>query len=221
MLGWWLSATFLVSGYLHVHVLYGHFGVDVGDFFHVTDYVSSSIDQLRHAAVGMLGWLLGAQPWQTASPAVSVYRHERFWQGSITSWLTIVAFVALVALSYAPGDEGFQLLRWMPLIAISIAYVPVVLLSRRFHGTGVMIFLAVFTIGFTSSLLGGAHLRIAEVKDNPGSAFVVHTAERTYTHHSWSIIGGNSRYLFLYSKGRGVEIVPVARVDDMRVGPGR
>ena len=57
------TSLFLVSGFLYTKFLYGSFGLNVGDFFTASDYISSSVDVLipvfLSTALGILGMLWG------------------------------------------------------------------------------------------------------------------------------------------------------------------
>ena len=57
------SALFFVSGYLYNWSILGHFGVEVRDYFSLSDYVAASVEGIRHSlfatAFAILGGFIG------------------------------------------------------------------------------------------------------------------------------------------------------------------
>ena len=55
----WISLLLIFSGYYYTSILYSKLGIDSDRFFSVGDYISSSINQLPHAAYGIAAYFVG------------------------------------------------------------------------------------------------------------------------------------------------------------------
>lgn len=204
----WVSLLLILTGYVHTHFVYGRFGIDVDQFFSLNDYLASTIKEITSVFFHMVFVFIAA---------IDLYRNERAWElyksgrGRI-AWLLYALSVFLLFDLFVKGNlRPGPLYGTVSMSAIVVARRPVFYLVRRYFkkSTDISIGLMIL-IGFFSGITFRACSQISEIEQGrPGMEFEIETPTRKFTQENFTFIGGNSRYIFLRTEERGVEIIPV------------
>ena len=204
----WVSLLLILTGYVHTYFVYGRFGIDVDQFFSLNDYLASTIEEITSVFFHMVCALI---------TAIGFYRNERAWElyksgrGRIAWLLYVLSVFLLFDLVFMGNIRPGPLYGTVSVSAIVVTRRPVFYLVRRYFKkpTGISIVLMIL-IGFFSGIAFRAYSQISEIEQGrPGMEFEIETPTRKFTHENFTFIGGNSRYIFLRTEGRGVEIIPV------------
>ena len=119
------SSIFLISGFAYNRIFFGQLGIDVSDFFSITDYLASSIDMLASTlistSIGMMFF------WWGVSSAVNNYLHEEQFEtmnrkvdyaGYFLLTNVIICTIGIVTYAYKTGEISTLFL--YPLVLILI-----------------------------------------------------------------------------------------------------
>ena len=102
------SSLFLISGYLYDKYYLGAFGIDVSKYFVLSDYLASSIEGLRYAAVaaisGLIWMYLGVH--QASRKSYAQIEYERSIKDYTPALFVIIAILNLV-MGYVFGGKDF------------------------------------------------------------------------------------------------------------------
>ena len=220
----WISILLIVGGYLHITVLYRHFGIDPGNFFLVSDYISSSIEELRHSVTGSIAYLLGVAFHHRNEPTITKYEYEqrrrRERWGILFFWGTSVIFLAAV---YNESWFPHITLVTVPnstIVAIyGAVFFPIGFVSSRYFKKSVTVFaVSMLFVLFFASLLVTTYKKIEDIENGEASRnFEIEVGSKQYTGDNARLIGSNARFVFLLSVDERIEVIPVTRISRFRL----
>lgn len=207
----WISILFVFSGYVHISILYGHFGLEPSNFFSIGDYLASSISQVPHAVYGVVGLAMGViHVYRNLPAATEPYRKQ---QARRSLWSSGLMFVVCAGLSLSLYAHSLML-PLIPVFAMGATGGVVMVFARKYFRNPIAVYVAMmFLVGFFTSMLIGAHESIVEIEggENMGT-FVVKTTDAEYSSGSSQFMGSNSKYVFLYVNNEGIKVIPLDEV---------
>jgi len=208
-----ISAAFTVAGFFYCRLYYGHFGIPVEGVFTLSDYLSSSIQQIWSVVFASVPWFLGTARGYVVQPMTSDAEKDLL----KTSWLltdflmTVAAVLLMFQLYLVLPVEFFKSL---PLVAIIGAYYFLsVEQFNYFKSPRNAYILGLFLLTFGVSIYGQAKAAIFEVEMNGGIEFDLDSVSGKYTRgNGYHFVGGNSHYFFVLDSGANqVQIIPKDR----------
>ena len=218
----WFTSALICAGYLHTSIVYRDFGIEPARFFSVGDYLAASLEQISHAFFALLGYLSGAivgyrnQAMLTKYEIEEYLRKERFerlyWFALGGGGLLIVYFYwdLFVALPFT------HVLLVVCLLAAT--HIPLgIIAGRYFQNADTAHILSAALVIFFGSMYFAAQIRIGEIRNQEtGVHFELGKGTKTYTHEDYDIIGSNSRYMFIWDRKGGVEVIAMDALDRIR-----
>ena len=212
-----LSIMFVIAGYFHISLLYGHFNVDTSQFFLISDYLASSVEKIQHALYSLSGFAFGILYGFRIDPTITKYERQRY-----TSWwkemYTFVPGVIYLFLAYVPIVPSFHIStspQWVMLPIILVSQTPIFFISIRYFKNGRFVYslcMAV-TISF-SSLYTSALVEVDKIEGGrPEMIFEIQSGGQKYTDQDSVFIGSNSRYIFLYNNHKNTRIIPLNQIE--------
>ena len=221
----WISVVFLLGGYVHLSILYAEFGIDVVDYFLIGDYISSSVDQIQSALVGVIGFFLGMVRRHLTEQTISKDQSNRRARIDNHIWLVVFAISILYICicwnrSFFP-NVTFQtslLATWLSVIFVGL--VSIGYLCRRYfrEPAAISVFAMAVMFFFTNLIMVTyGEINAIKAKDAP-VPFTLRAGDVQFTEQQSRIIGSNSRFLFLYKTDGRTEIIPVSRIDAISLG---
>lgn len=226
LISFMLPAMFIAAGYLHISVLYGHFDIDTSQFFSMRDYLAGSIEQIRHALYGLVGFALGVLCQFINAPTMAQDERQKY----VNSWKRTHIYFSALAYLYlffvfvpifpiqisADPPLTISADRLLTTLAIMSAFwLPIIFISTRYFKNSYIVysFLMALTI-FFSSLYTSTLAKIDEIESGrPGMTFEIRSEEKKYTDQDSIFIGSNSRYVFLYHKEeKNTRIIPLTQI---------
>ena len=208
----WISLLIVVSGYFHTSVLYGKLGIDYDQFYSVGDYISSSVNQLPHALVGVAAFAVGIiYAHRKLSTETKNERAQFRRQVGWFSTLFCVSCIGLLILLYVKS----LFLPIIPILAIGATQPVVIYVSGKYFRKSLPVYIGMmFLIIFFSGIYAAAHSRFEEIMAGEvNREFELKISGRTYTETDFHIIGSNSQYMFLYSREGAIEVIPLSKVE--------
>ena len=213
-----LSLIFVISGYLYTKIVYGHFGVDASQFFTLGDYLAGSINQIWFALAAITLYL---------SIVVFMYRRnleydtEPFFKdahkfpGALAIVLIIlIGFFAFLRLAYVREWVIFWFLVPMSFILVENRVARIV--ARFFNNPFQVTAAVMLALLFSVSIVSQSVRKIVSVeKSREQKTFVVQTADKEFTNEEFVFLGRNQRYIFLFKKGAGTQIIPLEQIKEM------
>jgi len=205
-----------VSCYMHASIFYGHFGIDVSQFFSMKDYLVTSIYSMKQAVFGILGCTLGLlHAYRNMNTRTKHERERKERVAKFTDWWIYAHLAALLYAGYRYNISVF----WMtfPVAAFAFTALPIGSFARRyFQKPDTISFGMMIAVMITSSFFSAAHLRILDVKDARNeNAFLIETTVQHFTNEHHVFLGGSERYIFLLNKNGGTEIIPQGEIKKM------
>ena len=219
-----LSALFLVSGYLYSRAFLGYFGVEVANYFSLSDYIAASMEGIRYSVVatvfGSLGGFLGVH-------SISRMSYAQAAKTTIYRRINFVLFAALIwggaAIAYFHDLEAFY--RLAALSILSLSFWPVGWLVRHYFEDKdwtLAYFLILSALTFSLHLFASVRTDIHRIEywevsdlNQYDISFKEPVAFNTET---TALLAANSRYLFLRDTATGkVYIIPTDQVQNISV----
>ena len=205
------SSLFLISGYLYDRYYLGAFGIDVSKYFVLADYLSSSIEALRYAAVaaisGLVWMFLGIHHTSRMSYAQIEYEHSIIKNQSI---LFVIIAVLSLLMGYVIGGDQFY--HGLLLFVIIISYFGIGEIAHKYFKEPIQaIFVMAFTTIFFSYLYYSAANTVYEMRH--GSIKDLKKWEFTFSSNVQSdqdrlvLLAGNSGYFFFWDVKEKVSII--------------
>ncbi|ELK8501261.1 hypothetical protein RV040_004843 [Vibrio alginolyticus] len=208
-----ISTLFFISGFLYTKVFFHWFDINVGDFYTVQDYVSSSIDVISTTAMSALTGLL------SVGYGVIHGFNNVLWEGQFdtkekkkdyilplavfTSLLLVVLFI------YETGTFPSKLL--IPVVLAAILFISNRISIWKYIENKIPVMAVCVVIVFFFLHLGiQIKDNIEEVKGNDyGPPYALNFKEGYEKYEKMSFVTSNSNYVFLLNKeSKSVEIVP-------------
>jgi hypothetical protein len=213
-----MSAVFVISGYLYTHYFYSMFGMDVSLFFTISDYLAASIEQIRYGAIsaglGLFSFMINLR-WTSMQSRLqlSTTSARRQKEVKLVRALGLVALVASVAGAYL-GNPDFGLMRLA--VAILAGWIASSLAEKFFQRPLPVMAGTIALLTFAGFIAIEAYKNRAEIlsKATVGSDSArVHLKEAVFANQEKAIlVGANSNYFFLLSN-RIVHAVPRDKVE--------
>lgn len=217
------SISFIVAGYWYTSIVYRHFGIDPTQFFSVSDYVASSIEQIQHTLLGLTAYFLGMlQAWRTRytmSYQTRLKGAQQQFKSDVLIFALSLFFLITIILEH--GILSSITLDAYPsqarLAAIGVSQLPIVYVSiSYFKNSQTAYALLMFLTIFFSSLYIGSQERIEEIEsDDSGIRFVMDVGADRTEKESSAVIGSNSTFLFLVSDDGNVEVIPWHQIESL------
>lgn len=192
-----LSPFFLISGYIYDHYFLGHFGLDTSQYFSISDYLSSSIEQIRSCFISAIlaigSMYLGAHHGSLQTSDVRQQEHR--------SWNRMLAFTNLVTalaliVNYFIPSPAFPFLISLAIYVLAYDFLPYIA-ERFFIDKRKALFLLMFFVVFSASMYSaiGASIYAVEHKTQLG---VTTAYESDIDLSKFVLLSANSSYLFFY-----------------------
>ena len=218
----WFSVLFVASAYFQTQMVYSRFGVDVGNFFSISDYLAVSVDQLQGALLMAVVCCAGAV--YAARTSTMRSRSEQVQRDVSRDRLDLVLKGGLLA-AYPIGYFTDTLRLWplLPVSVLALFGVPITRLAFRYFGSEIRAVILLFTlVVFASSSFASGWDRIREFEREGTSVDFradvdFGSAPKIYDARTSTLLGVNSQYLFLVARDGAVEIIPLSRVKRMKV----
>lgn len=215
----WFPAVFIVAAYIYTSALYGHFGIDVTKFFSMNDYVAISLKEIFKASWLVCAFFVGfVRAYRDPRAQVTQHRSEKRRYGHIVRY--ILCCLSLLTILY---NEEFFLEIIEPIVTIHILYIAiplVVFVSHRYFKNSMYVFCILFgLVALSSSFYISKKTRIRSIEQGYSSIdFEIESANKKFTQENFTFIGGNSRYIFLYStKDSNVEVLPIKSTRNIKM----
>jgi len=206
-------AVLSVSGYIHVSILFGHFGVDASKFFLLGDYLAASVNHIKYTVPAMLGFAWGTlHGYRRVSMLTKPEIEHNRRVGKIEDimlWSTIVLIVAMYAMS-VPVPPLFAA---MGVVFLASTVAP--FLARRYFKNPIpalsfLMFIAIF-FAFLHVQTKREIARIESWETN--GQFQIYTANQKFTDENYIFLGGSGQYIFLLSRDGQAEIIPRHKIN--------
>ena len=208
-----ISTLFFISGFLYTKVFFYWFGINVGDFYTIQDYVSSSIDVISTTAISALSGLVSvaygaSHGWNNVLWDGQFERKER--KKDYILPLAVFTSLLLVALFiYETGTFPSKLL--IPVVLAAVLFISNRISIWKYIENKIPVMAVCVVIVFFFLHLGiQIKDNIEEVKGNDyGPPYALNFKEGYEKYEKMSFVTSNSNYIFLLNKeSKSVEIVP-------------
>jgi len=209
-----VAATLSVSGYIHVSILLGHFGVDVSKFFLLGDYLAASVNHIKYTVPAMLGFALGAlhsyrEFRMLTKPEVEHERRIGKIQDRIV-WGSVIGGVAIMyvmSVPVRPIDVALGVIVLIGAIAPSLA--------RRYFKKPFSAYSSImFATIFFALLYAQTKQEIARIEaGETNGQFQVYTVNQKFTDENYIFLGGSGQYIFLLGRDGQAEIIPRHKIN--------
>jgi hypothetical protein len=206
-----ISGFFIITGYLYDHFLFGEFGIEVSNFFTLSDYLASSIEGLRFSAMGagiaLITYFLGVHRFTRKSYAQIKFEQRRRYYADYLFFLAMLAFAIR---AYVQNLEIFYDVSLMLIILISMFFVPRIAI-KYFKEPLIAIFVLVFISSYSAYMFSSIERTIYRLKYYP----MVELEQYDFKfkenipkdESDLMLFGANSNYLFFLDKDRKAFII--------------
>ncbi|VAW73735.1 hypothetical protein MNBD_GAMMA14-2377 [hydrothermal vent metagenome] len=214
------SMMFLVSGFLYQYFVLGHFGVNVSDFFSITDYIASSTEVILPSVIatvfGLLPALFGLA--HRAQKTAIQEQYDIKEKGPSTLDLIMYAIgptlVFLLFLDYHLNEkvyvEGVTVLVLWGFIIVFVKFN----LKNYFNNSAPVSFGLLAIVIFSLKITDRIHsdIKIIEAGEYKNEYQISFTS--TYNEfHGYRFVSSNSTYIFLYDADNNrISVIPTSGV---------
>ncbi len=208
------AAALSVSGYLHVSILFGHFGIDASKFFLLGDYLAASVNHVKYTAFAMLGFALGTLHGYRELPMLTkpeVERNRRMGKiQDIILWGAIIGGTATMYVMSVPVPPSTVALG---VIVLTSTVAPS--LARRYFKNPIPVSSFIMFIAiFFALLVAQTKQEIAKIEaGETNGQFQVYTVNQKFTDENHIFLGGSERYIFLLGRDGQAEIIPRQKIN--------
>ena len=216
----WFPAVFIVAAYIYTSALYGHFGIDVTKFFSMNDYVAISLKELFKASWLVFAVFIGfVRAYRDPRARATQHRSKRRRYSHIVRY--VLFCLSLLTILY--NEEFFLEIEIMEtIVTIHILYIAiplVVFVSDHFKNSMYVFCILFGLVALSSSFYVSKKTRIRSIEQGYSSIdFEIESANKKFTQENFTFIGGNSRYIFLYStKDSNVEVLPIKSTSNIKM----
>ena len=213
------SILCLFAGYLHIKIIYAHYEIETNYYFAIEDYLRSSFDQIVYAIVGVLyvGWR--QMKYHVEFPADPRPVQERS-QRAVKRWHTYILILAaiMLVLPFVVDDEIIEryarsrnLAVFVVLLFIIHYYVlPRIAVYFESLAPIYALFGSFIFLGMVTTNAFSERYRIdSKISDK---TFEFEYRDLHYSTSAYTLIGLNSKYLFLLTEDNSVEIFPIDKI---------
>ncbi len=210
-----LSMVFLFSGWLFNGMYLGRFGLDIGRYFGLSDYLAASIEGLVPAASSVIITFLmqGLMHNRTRLQAL----HLQLGLGWLNALLNLLMFSAMALFFWSTATE--PALSRLSLVYTAVLVIPLLiipLISGYFSKPSRDSLFATFLVIYGAVLWFSAEIRALKIERPSASRAVVTLASAPEQPRALRVLSGNSLYLFLLEDNRDVLVVPIEEVLSVR-----
>lgn len=217
-----ITPLFLLTGYLYNYFFWNNFGLDISKFFSVSDYISSSIDNIRYVIVSCLLPMISCYAGVFTSSRKYIDEREASTVSLNLPEKLILTFAILGApLGYYINNNDLLVVSIFLLIVIAFThYLIPVLSTKLFKNPIEASFLFLFILYFVSYLSFSIYSDIEDI-DNK-QFYKNHKHEVTLIEDNSEIegyyfISANSSFYFFINKQKDLIIIPSYRVKSVRI----
>ena len=215
----WISALFILAGYLHTSFVYKHFGIEINQFFSINDYLAGSVKEIQSALLSVSGFFVAILIEHRNKETRTKYEVNQIIRSSqiveLLSWIGFLVF--LYHLYSGSLDSG---LRTMASFFIMIvASRPIFYVVKRYIKNPTTVYpVLLILVFFFSSLWLSADSKIQDIKNgNSGMNFEIEAGTKKFTQEKSVFIGGTSRYIFLRAKEGNIDIIPIEKIERIKI----
>ena len=220
----WFSLFFLLAGYTYTRSVYGYFGVDVSNFFSMSDYLAVSIEEITNCFAIFIGILIGALLEHRSEKTRTEYEIRDTSVGQLLSYCFKYLFCLFILYHMYKGTFPLEFVKMFgPLPVMIVASLPIYFIAARyFKNPRYLSIVLLSLVGFFSGIHLNSKMSIKNIKEgHSGMTFEIKAESREFTQENFSFIGGNSRYIFLHSKEGSVEIVPIESAERIKISTAK
>ena len=207
------STLFLFSGYLFNTILFGHFGLPVGRYFGLSDYLAASIDGLIPATIAVV-FVVVLQLLVKSRVRLKALQNRlgKTWRHTGETVLIFGALTFLWTLQDASDQQRIQIIYTL-MIGFPMLLLPSILAFslRPARDTVLLSFAAVY---LAITWFSAERRYINLMGSDQGTEITLAAAPNKAL--PWRVISGNSLYLFLLNEEQEVVAVPVQQVVSIR-----
>jgi len=205
------STLFLISGFAYNKIFFGSLGLNVGDFFGVSDYIASSVDILTatiiSSVLGIAFFFWGLSSGLSEELHAEQFETERKGENYVIPLIVVTSAIGLVAHSYRTGELlNIFLYPLVFFVAFHIFYrLPIwKYIENKAIVGAVLISVLFFTLHLGLKIKD--NLRDIESGHYEGPYAV--TFKKVYKKYSkHQFVAGNSNYIFLWDSDNSKIIV--------------
>ena len=208
-----------VAGFLYAYIVYGHFGIQVTQFFTLDDYLAANIEEIWDAFIAISLYPIAVLIMYRRGIQFGndfVFMHFRKLPVlTLVLLIPAISFFVLLGFSYVYSWDVFWLL--IPFSVYFVLQTSVArIAARNCQNPFLVTAIAMLILIFSASVGSQSWQRIENIKNgHEQNAFVVETAEKIFTEEQYVFLGANQLYIFLLKKGGVAEIIPLERIKRM------
>ncbi|NQD36536.1 hypothetical protein HPT27_05830 [Permianibacter sp. IMCC34836] len=206
-----VSALFLFSGWLFNSIFFSHFGLPVGRYFGLSDYLAASIEGLVPACIAV-GFTFVTQWLMRHRMRQQTLQNQlgSNWPGLLLTMLMfVVAVLVIPKLIPEPAVQRLMLI-YLSALAIPILAIPLLIRfsKRPARDTLLLNFVVIYAavIWFTAEM---RYVSVSKQKDKRTEVVLTSAPQQVLP---WKVVAGNSLYLFLLNEQNELMAVPVQQV---------
>lgn len=213
-----ITVAFSLIGFFYAKYFYGSFGIDVANYFSLSDYLAVSVTKIYSIFLLIIGMIFSGsfeyhltkqEIKKGIDPNSPLNKKLRQIQNAI--FFFILAFVSIT--SYIFNHEmyyyGLFAILWVILLEILLYIVQKYSLQPYyFYIVGVVTYILLFS----ASILADIH-KIRNTTSIPTSVYVDNNQSNSY-----AILGANSMYVFLYDRNQSKSFVyPTEKLEHIEI----
>ncbi len=213
-----LSFILICAGYFHASIVYNSFGIDPTQYFSLSDYLSTSLQQVEHAIwlpISLIATFIFSYVVEPAIPKryvrVSLGRKLRKLSWTFLLSSGVLALFCFFWREWADLPIVTWIMGWCMFGIISCVqeFIPFRYIANEEVGK----FLFVSTVLFSGMIVLTSYMRVNVIhnESSPQEFTIVHGGQ-SITEAEHSIIGSNSAYVFIWDRESSVEIIPLSKV---------
>ena len=200
--------AFSLIGFFYVKIFYGSFGIEVSNYFVLSDYLAISVTKIYAIVLSITAL--------TIAIFISDFLYKKDIEdgidfevksfrifSAISSLIYIIMVLNLTIQSYLKNESSFYVYFFMLLFLIVVEillFVGKKYSIKRFYQLAVMSFLA-----FSFLFYGLIKTDVDELKKSNKSSVTIHLANNK--NNTYTLLGINSNYIFLYDKNESKSFI--------------
>ncbi len=221
------SSLFILGGIIYVKGFFWHFDVDVGNFFGMSDYFQSSLDNIVSVAIVTaisFGFLLYVIALDFGDQVrFDLFEEKYTWKNSFDIPLAIFvsgSTYSLVKNSYIHGSIDIVNLTLL-LFFISVYFLSKLRVFRYFKNPFIAIISSMALLVFVSQLWLKVVEDVASVKDGTFRKNYNFDLSDKYSKFEGSqFVSANSNYVFLWNSNENkIQILPISAIQSLEIRP--
>lgn len=200
--------VFSLIGFFYVKIFYGSFGIEVSNYFVLSDYLAISVTKIYAIVLSIITVIIGIFIFD------SLYKKDiedsidfEVKSFRIFSFLIYIVNIIIVLIltiqSYLKNQSSFYLYFFILLLLMAgeiLFFVGKKYSIKRFYQLIIIIFLA-----FSFLFYGSIKTEVDELKRNTKSSIAIHLINNKNS--NYILLGVNSNYIFLYDKNQSKSFI--------------